>query len=170
MSIYSKVAGCQSSRSKIIRMAWLLSSKIAMLKWGPGSILGLGELWRLVTLQSFNLQGSIVPHLKDLIHICLEPEAHDCGMTFYMCYVGSKYPYLIPHRGKWVYLSYHRCITKTQQKLFMRLEWWFLNGAKFSFSNTISIINTFRGWRVKSSINGYKGFLILRCLIWVHQI
>ena len=28
-----------------------------------------------------------VPHLKDLIHICLEPEAQDCGMTFNMCFV-----------------------------------------------------------------------------------
>ena len=36
-----------------------------------------------------------VPHLKDLIHICLEPEVQGCGMTFNMCYGGSKYPYFI---------------------------------------------------------------------------
>ena len=45
-----------------------------------------------------------VPHLKDLIHICLDPEVHSCGMTFNMFYVGSMYPYFISYRGKWVYL------------------------------------------------------------------
>ena len=71
MTIFSKVAGHQILRSIIIRIAWSLSANIAKLLWGPGSIPGLGELWRLVTLQSFKVQGSIVP---DLIHICLEPE------------------------------------------------------------------------------------------------
>ena len=74
ITIYSKVMGCQTLQSKIIRIAWSLSAKIGMLMWGPGSILGLGKFGRLVTLQSFDLHGSIVLHLKDLIHICLELE------------------------------------------------------------------------------------------------
>ena len=42
--------------------------------------------------------------MKHLIHICLETEAHGSGMTFNICYVGSKYPYFISNRGKWVYI------------------------------------------------------------------
>ena len=33
-------------------------------------------------MQSLNLEEHKVPHLKDLIHICLEPEAQGLGMTF----------------------------------------------------------------------------------------
>ena len=35
------------------------------------------QLWRLLTLLLFNSQQRTVPHLKDLIHICLEPEDQD---------------------------------------------------------------------------------------------
>ena len=86
MTIYSKVIGHQSSQSKIIRIAWSLPAKIAMLEWGPGFIPSLGELWRHVTLQSFSLQGSIVPHLKDLTRICLEPEDQDPSRTLKINY------------------------------------------------------------------------------------
>ena len=68
-------------------------AEIAMLKWGPGSIPGLGEIWRLATLQSFNLQGFIVPHLKDLIHICLESEDQDPGRTVKITYALLNNPY-----------------------------------------------------------------------------
>ena len=54
MSICSKVISRQNSLSKIMRITRSLSAKI----------LGLGEFSGLVTLQSFNLQGSIVPQLK----------------------------------------------------------------------------------------------------------
>ena len=43
--IYRKVMGHQS-----LGLTWSLPAKIATLKWGPGSIPSLGELWRLVTL------------------------------------------------------------------------------------------------------------------------
>ena len=33
----------------------------------------------------------------------MEPEAKGCGMTFNMFYIGSKYPYFISYRDKWVY-------------------------------------------------------------------
>ena len=48
--------------------------------------------------------------MKDLIHICLEPEAQGCGMTFNRFYVGSKYPYFISYRGKWLNLFCRGCI------------------------------------------------------------
>ena len=68
------------------------------------------QLWPLIFLQPLDLQGCTVPHLKDLIHICLEPEAQGCGMTFNRFYVGSKYPYFISYRGKWLYLFCQGCI------------------------------------------------------------
>ena len=34
--------------------------------------------------------------------ICLEPETQGCGMTFNRFYVGSKHPYFISYRGKWM--------------------------------------------------------------------
>ena len=99
MTIYSKIIGHQSSQSKIIKVAWLLSPKITVLEWGPGFIPCLGEFWRLVNLHSFRLQGSIVPYLKDVIHICLETESQGHDMTFNMIYLHSKCPYFIPYRG-----------------------------------------------------------------------
>ena len=42
----------------------------------------------------------LVPHLKDLIHICLEQKAQGCDMTFNKFYIESKYPYFISYRGK----------------------------------------------------------------------
>ena len=72
------------------------------------------QLWPLIFLQPLDLQGCTVPHLKDLIHICLEPEAQGCGMTFNRFYVGSKYPYFISYRGKWLYLFCHGCSVQGQ--------------------------------------------------------
>ena len=40
-------------------------------------------------LQPFNLQGRTVPHLKDLIHICLETERQGHGITFNMIYLSE---------------------------------------------------------------------------------
>ena len=93
MTIYGKVMGCQSLLSKIIRISWSLSAKIAMLEWGQGSNLGLGKLWRLVTLQSFSLQGFIVPHLKDLIRIYVEQEDQDHSRTLKLAYALLNNPY-----------------------------------------------------------------------------
>ena len=41
----------------------------------------------------FGLQGSIVPHLKDLIHICLELAAQDPSKSFKILYAMSNNPY-----------------------------------------------------------------------------
>ena len=35
-----------------------------------------------------------MPHLKDLFHICLEPEDQGHNMTFRVCNLGSKQPNL----------------------------------------------------------------------------
>ena len=59
----------------------------------PGSIPDFGELWRLVTLQSFSLQGFMVPHLKDLIHIYLEQEDQDHSRTLKIAYALLNNPY-----------------------------------------------------------------------------
>ena len=48
-----------------------------------------GVTTRFLTLQSFDMQGFIVPHLKDLIHICLEPEDQDPSRTLKITYVLS---------------------------------------------------------------------------------
>ena len=57
------------------------------------------------------LRECALPYLKDLIYIYLEPEAQGCGRTFKSFYLGSKYPYFISHRGKWVYLFCRGCIS-----------------------------------------------------------
>ena len=57
----------------------------------------------MIFLQSLDLQECTAPHFKNLIHICLEPEAQGCGMTFNRFYVESKYPYFIPYRGRLLY-------------------------------------------------------------------
>ena len=37
---------------------------------------------------------NLVPHLKDLPHVCLEPEAQGHDMTFRVCNLDSKQPHL----------------------------------------------------------------------------
>ena len=51
------------------------------------------QLWPLVFLQPLDQNQSLVPHLKDLFHICLEPKAQGFWMTFNLFNCGSKYPY-----------------------------------------------------------------------------
>ena len=48
----------------------------------------------MVTLRPFDKNGCIVPHLKDLFHICLEPENQGHGMIFMVWNFGSKQPHL----------------------------------------------------------------------------
>ena len=44
----------------------------------------------LIFLQSLDQNKCLVPHLKDLTHICLEPAAQGCLRTFRMLYLASK--------------------------------------------------------------------------------
>ena len=43
-------------------------------------------------LQPLDQKQCLVPHLKDLIHICLEPEAQERGVTFRGFLVGQNDP------------------------------------------------------------------------------
>ena len=51
------------------------------------------QLWPLVSLQPLDQNQCLVPHLKDLLCICLEIEAQGFWMSFKVCNLGSKYPY-----------------------------------------------------------------------------
>ena len=64
------------------------------------------QLWLLIFLQPLDLQRCNLPPLKDLNHISLETKAQDYGMTFNVCYVGSKYPHFISNRS-WLHCK--RC-------------------------------------------------------------
>ena len=46
-------------------------------------------------MQPVDLQEIIAPHLKDPIHICLEPEAQGLGIIIRVILMRSKYPYLL---------------------------------------------------------------------------
>ena len=59
----------------------------------PGSIPGRGELCAPAVPQPMNQNERLVPHLKVLICICLEPEAQMREMTFRVLYAISKRPY-----------------------------------------------------------------------------
>ena len=48
------------------------------------------QLWPLIFLLPLDLQERTVPNLKDLIHICLEPEAQGYSSTFKVWNFGSK--------------------------------------------------------------------------------
>ena len=49
------------------------------------------QLWPLVSLQPLDQNQCLVPHLKDLFHICLETKIQGFWMTFNLCNLGSKY-------------------------------------------------------------------------------
>ena len=51
------------------------------------------QLWPLVSLQPLDQNQCLVPHLKDLFHICLETKVQGFWMTFNICNLSSKYPY-----------------------------------------------------------------------------
>ena len=94
-------------KKNICRSAWFKPMR-------PGSaelpdIFSELQIWPLTSLQPLDQNQSLVPHLKDQFHICLEPKAQGCGMTFNRFYVGTKYPYFISYRGKWVYLFCRSC-------------------------------------------------------------
>ena len=52
------------------------------------------QLWSLIPLQPLDQNQCLVPHLKDLFHICLKLENQGHSMTFRICNLGSKQPHL----------------------------------------------------------------------------
>ena len=55
-------------------------------------VLKVHELWAHTALLFLDQSKCLVPHLKDLIYICLEPETQRRGMTFRAIFLRSKYP------------------------------------------------------------------------------
>ena len=109
------------------KQIWIRSFKWGTVHscWSRGCKDIWGQRWRsqrklllpLIFLQPINLQGCTVPYLKDVTHICLEPEAQGCALTFNKFYVGSKYPYFISYRGKRLYLFCCGCISLNTEVL-----------------------------------------------------
>ena len=105
---WGTVCSCRSRGCKNIRgQSWrsIRNCRLCQIRvrWarGPADLADFFDLqlWPLIFLQPLNLQGCTVPHLKDLIHICLKTESQGHGMTFNMIYLCSKYPYFISYRG-----------------------------------------------------------------------
>ena len=53
----------------------------------------------MISLQSPDQNQCLVPHLKDLFHICLETKVQGFWMTFKVCNLDSSYPYLLHKIG-----------------------------------------------------------------------
>ena len=53
------------------------------------------QLWPLISLQPLDQNQCLVPHLKDLLRICLENKAQGFWTSFKVCNLGSKYPCFI---------------------------------------------------------------------------
>ena len=51
------------------------------------------QLWPVISLQPLDQNQCLVPHFKDLSHICLEIKAQGFWMTFNTSNLGSKEPY-----------------------------------------------------------------------------
>ena len=49
----------------------------------------MNQLWAPTVLQPMDQNEQLVPHLKDLIHICLEPEFQSHDMSFKVCNLGT---------------------------------------------------------------------------------
>ena len=64
------------------------------------------QLWPLVFLQPLDQNQSLVLHLKDLFHICLETKVQGFWMNFNVCNHGSKYFYLLHKVGFVDFLTY----------------------------------------------------------------
>ena len=50
------------------------------------------EVFALTVPLPLNQNERLVPHLKDSIHICLNPERQECGMIFDCTFKGLNYP------------------------------------------------------------------------------
>ena len=48
------------------------------------------QLWPLISLQPLDQNQCLVPHMKDLLRICLEIKGQSFWMTFKVCNLGSK--------------------------------------------------------------------------------
>ena len=51
----------------------------------------MNQFWVPTTLLPNDQNECLIPHLKDLIRVCLEPEAQRCGRTFRVNFFSSKH-------------------------------------------------------------------------------
>ena len=65
-------------------------------------------------------------------------------MFFYRFYVGSKYPYFISYRGKWLYLFCHGCIISIEL-----LSW---KAALFIILQYANLNCSFSDWKINGSL------------------
>ena len=72
-------------------------------------------------LQSLDLQECTVPHLKDLIHICLKLEAQGCDMTFNKFYVGTPISYHTEANGCIFFAAVVRWILVTALSILLNI-------------------------------------------------
>ena len=81
-------------------------------------------------------------------------------MTFNMFYVGSKYPYFISYRGKWVYLFYPGCIfiELWQHFLAIKIHLFRSTGIFFFFWLKIDFVFAVRQGITSKVHNNEKGF------------
>ena len=52
----------------------------------------MSQIWAPTVPLPLDQNELLVPHLKDPIHICLDIEAQERGMTFRTCYAQLIYP------------------------------------------------------------------------------
>ena len=98
----------------------------------------------LYFLWLLELKDCKVPHLKDMIHICLNSEAQVCGMTFKECKDGSEYPCFISYRGSCQnrcdeHCKYNKIILNYRKKI-LSLDWFKYN----KFLNKIFLLISFQ--------------------------
>ena len=55
----------------------------------------VGKLWAPTAPLPHDQNELLVPHLKDLVHIYVEPEYQRHGMAFRAIFIRSKYPQII---------------------------------------------------------------------------
>ena len=80
------------------KFGWLMLSKVYKNSYKIDKV--LADFFRpLIFLQPLDLQERTVPHLKDLVNICLENVSQGHGMTSNIIYDCSKYPHFISYRG-----------------------------------------------------------------------
>ena len=144
-----------------------------------------------MSLQPLNWNQYLLPHIKDLFHICLEIKAQGFWMTFKVCNHGPKYPYLLHKMGfvdsqfctivlfskisgiEFTYsaLSEGNLAVPTvleechHNRPLMIMRWCHLDGLSVNFTQTFLLKN--KGFLSKQlSLNALARWLLLRMMAW----
>ena len=122
---WGTVRPCRSKGYKNIRGQSWRSKKICRFSQPHARRVRGWPSWQF-SLQPLDWQECTVPHLKDLVHICLETKSQVYGMNFNKIYHRSKYPYFISYRGLFQNRSWLHCISIVgdHRILFTHSEYW----------------------------------------------